>query len=47
MINNQNKCLEIIIEDPCFPVNRKNTHYVETSLFDAFYEDYIDFKGTF
>ena len=45
MINSQNKSLDIIIEDSCSPVNRKNMHYVEVSLFDAFYENYIDFKN--
>ena len=45
MINNQNKSLNIIIEESFPPVNRKNTHNVEMSLFDAFYEDYIDFKN--
>ena len=45
MINSQNKSLDIIIEDSCSPVNRKNMNYVEVSLFDAFYENYIDFKN--
>ena len=44
MINNQNKSLEIVIEDPSSPIET-NTHYVEMSLFDTFYEDYIDFKN--
>lgn len=45
IINNQNKSLEIIIKDPCSLVNRNNIHYNEMSLFDTFYEDYIDFKN--
>ena len=45
MIYNQNKSLEIFIEDPSSPVKRQNTHYTEMSLFDIFYEDYIDFKN--
>ena len=32
MINNQNESLKIV------------TYYVEMSLFDIFYDDYIDFK---
>ena len=39
MINNQNKSLEIVREDPSFPIKRQNTHYVEMSLFDTFCED--------
>ena len=45
MINNQNKSLEIVMEDSSSPVKRHNTHYVEMSLFDTFYEDYMDFKN--
>ena len=45
MINNQNKSLEIVIENPSSPIKRQNRHYVEMSLFDTFYEDYIDFKN--
>ena len=44
MINNQNESLKIVIEDPCSPIKRQNTYYVEMSLFDIFYDDYIDFK---
>ena len=46
MINNQNKSLEISLEDPSSPVKRQNTHYTEMSLFNTFYEDYIDLKIT-
>ena len=45
MIINQNKNLEIVIEDPSSPVIRQNMHYIEMSLFNAFYEDCIDFKN--
>ena len=45
MTNNQNKSLEIVIENPSSPMKRQSTHYVEMSLFDAFYEDCIDFKN--
>ena len=45
MTNNQNKSLEIVIEDPSSPMKRQNTYYVEMSLFDTFYEDCIDFKN--
>ena len=44
MINNQNKSLEIVREDPSSPIKRQNTLYVEMSLFDKFCEDYIDFS---
>ena len=44
MINNQNKSLDIVREDPSSPTKRQNTHYVEMSLFDTFCEDYIDFS---
>ena len=44
MINNQNKSLDIVREDPSSPIKRQNTHYVEMSLFDTFCEDYIDFS---
>ena len=46
MINNQNKSLEIAIEDPSSRLKRQNMRYVEMSLLDTFYgEDYIDFKN--
>ena len=45
MINNQNESLEIVIEDQSSQVKRQNTHCVEMSLFDTFYEDYVDFKN--
>ena len=45
MIINQNKSLEIVIEDLSFPIKRQNTHYVKMSLFDTFYEDYMCFKN--
>ena len=45
MIINQNINLEIVIEDPSSPVKRQNTHYVEMSLFNTFYEDHNDFKN--
>ena len=45
MINNQSKSLEIVIEDSSSPVKRHNTHYAEMSLFDTFYEDYMDFRN--
>ena len=45
MINNQNKSLEIVIQNPFSPVKRHNTHYVEMNLFDTFYENHIDFKN--
>ena len=44
MINNQNKSLDIVREDPSSPIKRQNIHYVEMSLFDTFCEDYIDFS---
>ena len=42
--NNQNKSLEIAIDDPSSPVETYNTHYVAMSLLGTFYEDYIDLK---
>ena len=45
MIINQNKSLEIVIEDLSSPIKRQNTHYVKMSLFDTFYEDYMCFKN--
>ena len=39
IINNQNKSLEIVIEDSSSLVKRHNMHYVEMSLLDTFYED--------
>ena len=46
MTNNQNKSLEIAIDDPSSPVKRYNTHYVAMSLLGTFYEDYIYLKIT-
>ena len=45
IINNLNKSLEIVIEDSSSPVKRHNTHYIEMSLLDTFYQDYMDFKN--
>ena len=35
----------MVIEDPPSPVKRQNTYYVQMSLFDTFYEDYINFQS--
>ena len=45
MISNPNKSLEIVMEDPYFPVYKQNKHYVEMSLFNTFYQDDINFKN--
>ena len=45
MINNKKESLEIVVEDSSPPVKRNNTHYVEMSLFDTFYEDYMNFEN--
>ena len=45
MINNKKESLEIVVEDSSPPVRRNNTHYVEMSLFDTFYEDYMNFEN--
>ena len=45
MINSQNKILEIVTEEPPSQLKRQNMYYVEMSLLEGFFEDYIDLEN--
>ena len=45
MINSQNKILGIVTEEPSSQLKRQNMYYVEMSLLEGFFEDYIDLEN--